>query len=101
MATQKEKLSSARAELKRSKRWRDTGAGVSGYDTNWRRYIDLYNCYQWDSDLGTDQLVVNIVFATKNVLGVVIGIGLTLLGLLFLFSGYQLSKVKATLTSGR
>jgi len=38
--------------------------------------------------------------ATKNVLGVVIGIGLTLLGLLFLFSGYQLSKVKATLTSG-
>lgn len=39
--------------------------------------------------------------ATKNVLGVVIGIGLTLLGLLFLFSGYQLSKVKATLTSGQ
>jgi uncharacterized membrane protein HdeD (DUF308 family) len=39
--------------------------------------------------------------ATKNVLGVVIGIGLTLLGLLFLFSGYQLSKVKATLASGR
>ena len=38
--------------------------------------------------------------STKNVLGVVIGIGLTLLGLLFLFSGYQLSKVKATLTSG-
>ena len=38
--------------------------------------------------------------ATKNVLGIVIGIGLTLLGLLFLFSGYQLSKVKATLTSG-
>ena len=39
--------------------------------------------------------------ATKNVLGVVIGIGLVLLGLLFLFSGYQLSKVKATLSSGR
>jgi uncharacterized membrane protein HdeD (DUF308 family) len=39
--------------------------------------------------------------ATTNVLGIVIGIGLTLLGLLFLFSGYQLSKVKATLTSGR
>ena len=38
--------------------------------------------------------------ATTNVLGVVIGIGLALLGLLFLFSGYQLSKVKATLTSG-
>ena len=38
--------------------------------------------------------------ATKDVLGVVIGIGLALLGLLFLFSGYQLSKVKATLTSG-
>ena len=38
--------------------------------------------------------------ATKNVLGIVIGIGLVLLGLLFLFSGYQLSKVKATLTSG-
>jgi uncharacterized membrane protein HdeD (DUF308 family) len=39
--------------------------------------------------------------ATKNVLGVVLGIGLTLLGLLFVFSGYQLSKVKATLSSGR
>ncbi|MCG9477116.1 MAG: DUF308 domain-containing protein [Actinomycetia bacterium] len=38
--------------------------------------------------------------ATTSVLGVVIGIGLALLGLLFLFSGYQLSKVKATLTSG-
>jgi len=38
--------------------------------------------------------------ATKNVLGVVIGIGLTLLGLLFLYSGYQLSKVKAQLNSG-
>ena len=40
------------------------------------------------------------VIITTSVLGVVIGIGLTLLGLLFLFSGYQLSKVKATLTSG-
>lgn len=39
--------------------------------------------------------------ATKNVLGVVIGIGLALLGLLFLFSGYQLSKVKAEIVSGR
>ena len=39
--------------------------------------------------------------ATTNVLGIVIGIGLTLLGLLFLYSGYQLSKVKATLASGR
>lgn len=37
--------------------------------------------------------------ATKNVLGVVLGIALLLLGLLFLYSGYQLSKVKATLVS--
>ncbi|MEX1218309.1 MAG: DUF308 domain-containing protein [Acidimicrobiales bacterium] len=36
--------------------------------------------------------------ATLNVLGVVVGIGLALLGLLFLYSGYQLSKVKATLS---
>ena len=36
--------------------------------------------------------------ATKNVLGVVLGIALVLLGLLFLFSGYQLSKVRATLS---
>ena len=68
MATQKEKLSAARAELKRSKRWRDAGSGISGYDSDWRRYIDLYNGRQWDSDLGTDQLVVNIVFSTINVL---------------------------------
>jgi uncharacterized membrane protein HdeD (DUF308 family) len=39
--------------------------------------------------------------ATKNVLGIVLGVALVLLGLLFLFSGYQLSKVKATLVSGR
>ena len=37
--------------------------------------------------------------ATKNVLGVALGIALLLLGLLFLYSGYQLSKVKATLVS--
>ena len=67
-SSQKDKLSSARAELKRSKRWRDTGSGVSGYDSNWRRWIDLYNGYQWSSDLGTDQLVINIVFSTINVL---------------------------------
>lgn len=37
--------------------------------------------------------------ATKNVLGIVLGIGLVLLGALFLFSGYQLSKMRATLVS--
>lgn len=37
--------------------------------------------------------------ATKDVLGIVLGIALVLLGLLFLFSGYQLSKVKATLVT--
>jgi len=36
--------------------------------------------------------------ATKSVVGVVLGIALVLLGLLFLFSGYQLSKVRATLS---
>lgn len=35
--------------------------------------------------------------ATKNVLGIVLGIALVLLGLLLLFSGYQLSKMRATL----
>jgi len=39
--------------------------------------------------------------ATKNVLGVVLGIALVLLGLLFLITGFQLSKVKAELVSGR
>ena len=39
--------------------------------------------------------------ATKNVVGVVLGIGLVLLGLLFLITGFQLSKVKAELVSGR
>ncbi len=38
--------------------------------------------------------------ATKDVIGIALGIVLVLLGLLFLFSGYQLSKVKATLVSG-
>lgn len=38
--------------------------------------------------------------ATKNVLGVVLGIALVLLGLLFLITGFQLSKVKAELVSG-
>ena len=66
--TQKNKLAFQRNELARSKRWRNTGAGESGYDYDWNRWIDLYSGKQWAVASGTDQMVINLVWSTVNVL---------------------------------
>lgn len=55
-------LQLCRDELKRSKRWRVD----EGYDDEWKRYIDLYRGKQYASKSKTDQLIVNLVFATVN-----------------------------------
>ena len=77
MSTLKEKLNFARGEYERSCKWRSTGsagkAGV-GYDKNWQRWIDLYAGYHYDVASGTDQLVVNKIFSTLNVMGPAVAI---------------------------
>ncbi len=73
--------------------------------------LALVVSFMLPKDMGRGRLLIEAVItiaigviimvwptATKNVLGVVLGIALVLLGLLFLFSGYQLSKVRATLS---
>lgn len=69
---QQEALAFARNELKRSKRWRQNHKDQ--YDDAWRRYIDLYAGKHYDAKSGTDQLVVNMVFATKNVMAPAVAI---------------------------
>lgn len=67
---QSEYIKYCQNELQRSRRWRDS----SNYDENWRRFVDLYRGKQYDTDTGDDQLIVNLVFATKNVLGPAVAI---------------------------
>ena len=63
-ATQKELLERARREVHRSKKWRQS----EKYDGRWRSLIDLYHGKHWNSEGNTDQLVVNVVFSTINVM---------------------------------
>ena len=69
----KQFLAFARNELQRSKRWRSTRSGF-GYDEQWRRFIDLYSGQHWDQKSGTDQLIVNLVFSTVNVMAPAVAI---------------------------
>jgi hypothetical protein len=65
MTTQTEQLKFAIAEINRSKDWRYD----EGYDDDWRRWIDLYRGYQYEGARSeNDRLIINIVFATVNVL---------------------------------
>lgn len=74
--------------------------------------LALVVSFMLDKNMGRGKLLVEAIVtigigiiimvwpnATKNVLGIAVGIALVLLGALFLFSGYQLSKVKATLVT--
>jgi hypothetical protein len=64
-----EKLQFARDEIERSKDWRsDT------YDDLWHRMIELYRGKQYASASTQDRLVVNLVFATKNVIAPAVAI---------------------------
>ena len=53
-----------REEVQRSKRWRDS----ENFDDLWKRMIDLYRGKQYDGMTSNDRLVVNLAFATKNVI---------------------------------
>jgi hypothetical protein len=64
--TQGELLTFYQNELKRSKNWR--GSSTTNYDDEWRRYIELYQGRYIDGAPSTDQLVVNMIFATVNVM---------------------------------
>ncbi len=57
-------LQMCRDEVRRSKRWRSTG----GYEDEWKRYIDLYRGKQYATGSTTDQLIVNLIFSTINVM---------------------------------
>ena len=57
-------LQMCRDEVRRSKRWRST----EGYEDEWKRYIDLYRGRQYASDSPNDQLIVNLIFSTINVM---------------------------------
>jgi hypothetical protein len=70
--TQSELLAFYQNELKRSKNWRTSS--TTNYDKAWKRYIDLYQGRYLDGDPSTDQLVVNMVFATINVMAPAVAI---------------------------
>jgi hypothetical protein len=57
-------LQFARDEMRRSKRWRSQ----EGYESEWKRFIDLYKGKQYSSTSTSDQLIVNLVFSTINVM---------------------------------
>jgi hypothetical protein len=51
-------------EVNRSKKWRSQET----HDNDWKRYIDLYRGKQYSSNVASDQLLVNLVFSTINVM---------------------------------
>jgi len=63
-------LKFARDEVNRSKRWRQS----EDLEDSWRRFIDLYAGKHYDYKSGTDQLTVNLIFATVNVMGPAVAI---------------------------
>lgn len=69
---QTELLAFYRKEVQRSKNWRTNKE--NNYDDAWRRYIDLYRGKHYDRLTGTDQLTVNLIFATINVMGPAVAI---------------------------
>jgi hypothetical protein len=58
-----ERLQFYRDEVERSKKWRS-----DNYDGIWHRLIDLYRGKQYQQATPNDQLIVNLAFATKNVI---------------------------------
>lgn len=57
-------LAGIKRELARSKRWRKH----TDFDGLWRRMVDLYRGRHYDSKSGSDRIVVNMAFATINVI---------------------------------
>ena len=67
-----EYLSWMQNELRRSKRWRANGE--QNYEKSWKRMIDLYRGRHYDAKNGVDQLTVNMIFATLNVMAPAVAI---------------------------
>lgn len=57
-------LAKYRAQIEQSKKWRNE----EKYDDLWKRMIDLYRGKHYPTASGQDQLLVNIAFATINVM---------------------------------
>lgn len=57
-------LASYKRELSRSRRWRKN----VDFDGLWRRMVDLYRGRHYDAETGSDRIVVNMAFATINVI---------------------------------
>jgi hypothetical protein len=64
--TQGELLRFYQNELKRSKNWRSNS--TTNYDDEWKRYVQLYQGRYLKAEPSTDALVVNMIFATVNVM---------------------------------
>src|SRR5690606_22255368 len=67
-----DQLAFMRSEVQRSKKWRS-----NNYDDLWKRMIDLYRGKHWDqlkTASVSDRLVVNLAFATKNVIAPAVAI---------------------------
>lgn len=69
----KELLAWSAEQVNRSKRWRSNDSG-NGYEDEWRRYISLYHGKHWDTSTGNDQLIVNLIFSTVNVMAPAVAI---------------------------
>src|SRR5580765_118555 len=61
---QSDYLQYCRDEVRRSKRWRSQ----ESYEDDWKRYIDLYRGKQYNQGAQSDQLIVNLIFSTINVM---------------------------------
>jgi hypothetical protein len=64
-----DKLQFCRDEIERSKKWRS-----DNYDQLWHRMIELYRGKQYAAADRNDRLVINLVFATKNVIAPAVAI---------------------------
>jgi len=58
-----DQLTNYTSKLSKSKKWR-----ANDYDDTWTRMKDLYRGKHWEAGGDSDQIVVNMVFATINVL---------------------------------
>lgn len=59
-----------RDEIRRSKRWREQDS----LDESWRRMVDMYRGKHYKGRSKNDQLIVNLAFATKNVMAPAVAI---------------------------
>lgn len=62
--THRSQVQKLQSELSRSKRWRSD----EGYDDLWTRMVDMYRGKHYSEVSDDDRLVINMAFATKNVI---------------------------------